>query len=93
MEDNYILTVKINERQMDLWLLVTGLGKQRIILGFSWLNKNNPNITGKLAKFPGVMRGPNNGSSTSGTKNHQHLGKETSTRSIRTQENPQTFNH
>ena len=44
------LMVKINERQMDLWSLVTGLGKQRIILGFPWLNKNNLDINWQTGK-------------------------------------------
>ena len=38
------LTVKINERWMNPRLLITGLGKQKIILGFPWLNEHNPNI-------------------------------------------------
>ena len=45
------LTVKINGRQMDLWLLVTGLGKQKIILGFPWLHKQNPDINWKTGDF------------------------------------------
>jgi transposase InsO family protein len=46
------LTMTINGRTERTQLLVTGLGKQRIILGFPWLNKHNPNInwqTGHLA--------------------------------------------
>ena len=38
------LTVKINRRQMDLQLLVTGLGKQKIILSFPWLHKQNTDL-------------------------------------------------
>ena len=45
------LTVKINERQMDLQLLVTGLGKQKIILGFPWLHEQNPDINWKTGDF------------------------------------------
>jgi hypothetical protein len=45
------LTVKINEQWMNLQLLVTGLGKQRIILGFPWLNKYNPDINWRTGEF------------------------------------------
>ena len=36
------------------WLLVTGLGKLKIILGFPWLNKQNPVIDWKrgTVSFP-----------------------------------------
>jgi len=43
-------------------LLVSGLGKQRIILGFPWLSKHNPDIDWKTGKFawripsPGKLR-------------------------------------
>ena len=36
---------------MDLQLLVTGLGSQRIILGFPWLNEHNPDIDWKTGEF------------------------------------------
>ena len=36
---------------MDLQLLVTGLGNQRIILGFPWLNEHNPEIDWKTGEF------------------------------------------
>jgi hypothetical protein len=45
------LKIKINERQMNLRLLVTGLGKQKIILGFPWLNEHNPDINWRTGKF------------------------------------------
>ena len=45
------LELTINGRTNTTWLLVTGLGKQRIILGFPWLNKWNPNIDWKTGKF------------------------------------------
>ena len=38
------LNLKINNRTMNTRLLVTGLGKQKVILGFPWLNEQNPNI-------------------------------------------------
>ena len=38
------LAVKIDGRTMDIQLLVTGLGNQRIILRFPWLNEYNPDI-------------------------------------------------
>ena len=45
------LTVKIDRRVMDIQLLVTGLGNQRIILGFPWLNECNPDINWKTGEF------------------------------------------
>ena len=36
---------------MDIQLLVTGLGNQRIILGFPWLNECNPDINWKTGEF------------------------------------------
>ena len=45
------LKLTINGRTNTTQLLVTGLGKQRIILGFPWLNKRNPNINWKTGKF------------------------------------------
>jgi hypothetical protein len=45
------LKVEINDRKMDVRLLVTGLGSQRIILGFPWLNEHNPIIDWKTGKF------------------------------------------
>ena len=36
---------------MDIQLLVTGLGNQRIILRFPWLNKYNPDINWKTREF------------------------------------------
>ena len=41
----------INGEQMNLWLLVTGLGKQKIILGFPWLHEYNPEINWKTGDF------------------------------------------
>ena len=45
------LNVEINKRQMNLCLLVTGLGKQKIILGFPWLHEHNPEINWKTGAF------------------------------------------
>ena len=45
------LMVEIDGRIMDIQLLITGLGNQRIILGFPWLNKYNPNIDWKTGEF------------------------------------------
>jgi len=45
------LDITVNGRQEKIKLFMTGLGKQRIILGFPWLNKHNPEInwqTGEL---------------------------------------------
>ena len=36
---------------MTMELLVTGLGKERIILGFPWLQEQNPDINWKTGKF------------------------------------------
>ena len=45
------LELTINGQTNTTQLLVTRLGKQRIILGFPWLNKQNPNIDWKTIKF------------------------------------------
>ena len=45
------LTVKIDGQIMDIQLLVTELGYQRIILGFPWLNKCNLDINWKTGEF------------------------------------------
>ena len=47
------LNAQINEKQMGLCLLVTGLGKQKIILGFPWLHKYDPEINWKTGDFTG----------------------------------------
>ena len=42
---NYVdLQFKIGDKQFEERFFVTGLGKQRIILGFPWLRKHNPEI-------------------------------------------------
>ena len=45
------LSVEINGQTMNLQLLVTGLGGQRVILGFPWLNEYNPDINWKTGEF------------------------------------------
>jgi Aspartyl protease len=45
------LTLKIDGRIMDIQLLVTGLGNQRIILGFPLLNECNLDINWKTGEF------------------------------------------
>src|SRR5271170_2151043 len=45
------LDLDIGSRTMNTRLLVTGLGKQRIILGFPWLQKHNPLINWETGSF------------------------------------------
>ena len=45
------LNAQINREQMNLCLLVTGLGKQKIILSFPWLHEYNPEIYWKMGDF------------------------------------------
>jgi hypothetical protein len=45
------LQLDINGRKTETRLFVTGLGKQRIILGFPWLNEHNPDINWKTGQF------------------------------------------
>jgi hypothetical protein len=45
------LDMEINGRKQRTQLLVTGLGKERIILGFPWLNEQNPEINWRTGKF------------------------------------------
>jgi hypothetical protein len=45
------LDLEINGRKTNTELLVTGLGKERIILGFPWLNEHNPDINWKNGEF------------------------------------------
>ena len=47
------LELTINGQMNATRLLVTGLGKQRIILGFPWLKKCNPNINWKTSDAHG----------------------------------------
>src|SRR5882762_10045383 len=41
----------INNRKIEAKLYVTGLGKERIILGFPWLNEQNPDINWRTGEF------------------------------------------
>ena len=43
--------MEIDGKLTDTWLLVTGLGSQRIIFGFLWLNEHNPDIDWKMGVF------------------------------------------
>ena len=45
------LELEINERKTKTQLLITGLGKEQIILGFPWLNQQNPDINWKMGEF------------------------------------------
>jgi reverse transcriptase-like protein/integrase-like protein/chromodomain-containing protein/p58 integrase-like protein len=45
------LDLEINGRKTNTELLVTGLGKERIILGFPWLYEHNPDINWKNGEF------------------------------------------
>ena len=49
---NYVdLEFKIDSRRFKEQFYVTGLGKQKIILGFPWLQKHNPKIDWKTGKI------------------------------------------
>jgi hypothetical protein len=45
------LNLKINGRMTSTRLLVTGLGNQKVILGFPWLNEHNPDIDWKNGRL------------------------------------------
>ena len=45
------LNLEINGRKITMELLVTGLGKERIILGFPWLQEQNLDINWKTGEF------------------------------------------
>ena len=47
----YVNNLEINGRKMTMELLVTRLGKERIILGFSWMQEQNPEINWKTGEF------------------------------------------
>src|ERR1700678_2389691 len=52
------LTFTINGRPQTQRLLLTGLGKQKIILGFPWLQEQNPVINWKTGEFRWQTRVP-----------------------------------
>ena len=45
------LDLEINGRKTSTNLLVTGLEKEQIILGFPWLYEHNPDINWKTGEF------------------------------------------
>ena len=45
------LEFEVFGQPQTIWLLVTGLGKQKILLGFPWLQKNNPLINWQTSTF------------------------------------------
>ena len=45
------LEVTLDDKIMDVRFLVTGLGKQKILLGLPWLKEHNPNINWKTGEF------------------------------------------
>jgi len=45
------LDLTIFGKRRNTRLFVTGLGKQKIILGFPWLNEHNPKINWKTREF------------------------------------------
>ena len=45
------LKLNIYQKTMKIQLMVTGLGKQKIILGFPWLNEHNSEINWKTGQF------------------------------------------
>ena len=45
------LDLEINGQTTATELLVTGLGKERIILGFPWLSEHNPDINWRTGEF------------------------------------------
>ena len=46
-----VLNLVIDGRTKRTRLLITGLGRQKIILGFSWLREQNPDINWQTGKF------------------------------------------
>src|ERR1700678_3061182 len=52
------LTFTINRQPQTQQLFLTGLGKQRIILGFPWLQKQNPIINWRTGEFCWQTRVP-----------------------------------
>ena len=51
------LNLEINRRKMTMELLVTGLGKERIILGFPWLQEQTQISIGRQANSLGENLG------------------------------------
>ena len=51
IKDYVELNLEINRRKSLEQLMVTGLGKEQIILGFPWLTDHNPDINWKTGRF------------------------------------------
>ena len=51
IRDYVELNLEINGRKSLEQLMVTGLGKEQIILGFPWLTDHNPDINWKTGRF------------------------------------------
>ena len=51
IKDYVELNLEINGRKSLEQLMVTGLGKEQIILGFPWLTDHNPDINWKTGQF------------------------------------------
>ena len=51
IKDYVELDLEINRRKSLEQLMVTGLGKEQIILGFPWLTDHNPDINWKTGRF------------------------------------------
>ena len=47
------LKLKVGNRNTITWFIVTGLGKQKIILGFPWFQEYNPEINWNKAQSIG----------------------------------------
>ena len=52
------IELTINDRTMKTQAHITGLGKQKIILDFSWLTEHNPDISWKTGKFAWQTKRP-----------------------------------
>ena len=63
------LSMTINGRKMNERLLINGLGKLKIILGFPWLNEQNPVIDWKLGMVSFPEKKKINWKQVIGTKN------------------------
>jgi len=51
IKDYVKLSLKIGDRIWKMNLLVSGLGNQKIILGYPWLQRENPDINWRTAKI------------------------------------------
>jgi hypothetical protein len=57
IEYSTTLNLEINGKIMRTWLLVSGLGKETVILGLPWLRKTNPDIDWKKGTLKFWMKG------------------------------------